>query len=147
MKSGMAFFHCNENSAACRANFSTAAKSSFDRRAIIGRLDHTRGKMNVTVRRCRSQKLDVIFGGHRARNSVRLRPLHQMIGRGPIAVAIQQRANDSAIQNARKSLVFFLRRPIGDDFIAMGETHDVKPLGIRRSTPETCVLRRVMFLQ
>ena len=103
--------------------------------------------MNVTGCRRRSQEFDLVLGRHRARDGVRLHPLHQMIRGGPVAVAIQQRADDPAIQNARKRFVFFLRRPIGDDFIAPGEAPDVQALEIRRSTTETGVVRRVILLQ
>lgn len=143
----MAFLNRDENPPTARANFSAATERSFDGRAIICRLDHPSGKMNVTVRGCRSQKFDLIFGGHRAWDGIRLRLLHQTIRSRPIAVAIEQRADNSAIQNARKRLIFLLRRPISDDFIAFGEAPDMETFGIRGSAAKTGVVRRVSFLQ
>jgi len=47
-------------------------------------------------------------------------------------MAIEQRADDAAIQNALKSFVFFLWFPLRNDFVVLRETANVQPIRIRR---------------
>jgi hypothetical protein len=48
-----------------------------------------------------------------------------MIGGRPIAMAIEQCADDAAIQNSIKRLVFFLWLPLCDDFAVVWKTPDM----------------------
>jgi hypothetical protein len=51
--------------------------------------------------------------------------LHQMIGSRPIAMAIEQRADDAAVQYSPKSFVFFFWFPLCDNFAVLWETPDM----------------------
>ena len=107
MKGGMAFFHRDENSATGRANFSTSGECSFDGRAIVGQIDNFRGKKHRIIRRRWPEQFDCIIRRDSARRVVLVRLLHQMTGGRPIAMAIEQRADDAAIQNSRETLRIF----------------------------------------
>jgi len=135
----MTFFDRNENAAACRANFSATAQRAFNCRTIDPsrtgtKIDNVRGKRDWTVGRRWSEQFDRIFGGHRARRMIRAGVFHQMISRSPVAMTIEQRADDSAVQNAGKRFVLRLRLPFRDDFAVPGKTADAQTLGIRRTT-------------
>jgi len=122
---GMAFFHCDENSAAGCASFSAGAQCSFDGRAIIGQIDNLGGKKHRIIRRSWPEQFDRIFRSDRAWRVLLLRTLHQMIGGCPITMAIEQRANDTAIQNALEGFVFSIRFPFRDDFTISWEAPDM----------------------
>src|SRR5438477_9597331 len=70
-----------------------------------------------------------------------------MPGRSPIAVAIKQRADDSAVQDSGEGFIFFFRLPLGDNFVATNKAANMKPVRIRRAAAETGVGRRVKFLE
>jgi len=93
----MAFFDRDENAATGGANFSAGAQCSFNRRAIIGQIDNFRRKKDRIVRRSRPKQFNRIFRRHRAWRMVLIRALHQVIGGRPVAVTIEQRANNPAI--------------------------------------------------
>jgi hypothetical protein len=62
-------------------------------------------------------------------------------------MAIEQRADDAAVQHAGKGLIARLRFPLRDDFIAADKTADVESIRIRRTATEAGILRRVLFLE
>src|SRR5437763_860438 len=66
---------------------------------------------------------------------------------GPIAVAIEQSADNPAVQDAGEGFVFFLRLPFGHDFIAANETANMKPFWIRGAATKAGVGRCVEFLE
>src|SRR5437764_15367617 len=70
-----------------------------------------------------------------------------MISCGPVAVAIEQRPDDAAIQDSIKSFVFLLRFPFGDDLAILRETSNVQPARIRRATTPANIVRSVFFLK
>src|SRR2546421_2601131 len=78
---------------------------------------------------------------------IRARVFHQMIGRGPVAMAIEQRPNDSAIQDAGKRFVLRLRRPLRDDVAVFRKTANPQTFAIRRSTAPARIFRSVLLLQ
>ena len=73
--------------------------------------------------------------------------IHQMPGCRPIAVAIEERADNATIQDSRERFVALLRFPFGHDFIAADEAANVEAVRIRRAAAETGVGRRVKFLK
>lgn len=143
----MAFFDRDENAATRRANFSAGGERSFDGRAVVRKIDNVRGEMDCVVRGRRPQKLDRVIRGNSTRRAISASAFHQMIGAGPIAVTVEQRADDSAVQNAGKRFVFFLGLPISHDFVASDEAANVQSFGICRAAAEASVVRRVMFLE
>src|SRR5437763_2345137 len=73
--------------------------------------------------------------------------LHQMIGRGPVAVTIEQRADNSAVQNAGKRFVFRLGLPLSHNFAVLGKTSDPQTIAIRRTATPARISRSVLFLK
>ena len=143
----MTFLDRDENAAAGRANFSAGAQCAFNRRAIIGQIDNVRGKGDWSVRRSWPQQFDRIFSRHRAGRMVSACVFHQMIGRGPIAVTVEQRADDAAIQHAGKRFVLRLRLPFGNDFAVFSKAADAQTVRIRRAATPTRIFGSVLFLK
>src|SRR5262249_45463784 len=73
--------------------------------------------------------------------------VHQMPGRCPIAMTVQQGSDNSAIQHPRKGLVAFCRHPITDDLLAPWETADPQAFGISRTATPTSVVWCVFLLK
>src|SRR5437762_8037136 len=67
----------------------------------------------------------------------------------PVAVAIEKRAADAAVQDAFERLVVRLRPPLGHDLAAVAghEALDAEPLLVGRTAAEAAVLRSVSVLQ
>src|SRR5438874_2846029 len=74
-------------------------------------------------------------------------PLHQMIRCSPVAMTIEQRANDTAIQNSVERFVFLLRFPFGNHFAIFWKTADMQSFGVRRTAAPAGIIRRVFFLK
>ena len=143
----MTFLHRDKNSAARRTNFSASAQRALNGRAIVCDVDDSRGKKQRVARWSWPQHFDRIFGSHSAWRAILFRALHQMIRRGPVAMAIEQRADDAAIQDSTKRFVFFLRFPFGDQFAVVGETSNMQPIRICRAATEADIVGRVFFLK
>src|SRR5690348_11477852 len=69
-----------------------------------------------------------------------------MPGGGPVAMTVEQRADDAAAQHAVESFVLFARLPLGHDLVAVRKAAHVQTLRIRRPTTEAREIRRVSFL-
>ena len=78
---------------------------------------------------------------------VRAGVFHQMIGRGPVAMAIEQRADDSAVQDSGKRLVFLLRLPFSNDLAVFDEAANMQTLAVRWTATEAGILGSVLFLK
>ena len=72
--------------------------------------------------------------------------LHQVHRRGPVAVAVEQRAADAAVEDVVERLVMRLGRPLADELVALFEAADAQPFLVGRAAAEAAVLRRVRFL-
>jgi len=147
MVRGMAFLHCDKGAAAGRAYFPAAAQRAFNRRAISSRFDDFRAEVDRPVGRRRTEQFDRVIGSHGARNAVRAGLFHEVISRGPVAMAIEQRADDSAVQNSGKSFVFLLRLPFRHDRVALRKTANAQALRISRPATPAPIVRRVFFLE
>ena len=147
MESGMTFFNRHKSPATSRANFSAAGQCPIDNRAVPFRLNHFRGEKNRRICRRGAQQLDRVICRNRAGRPIFTGLVHQMPGRRPIAVAIEERPDDAAIQDSGKRFVARLRFPFRDDFFAAHKTANVEALRIRRATPKAGIFRRVFFLE
>src|SRR4051812_35123265 len=72
---------------------------------------------------------------------------HHRVGRRPIQMTVEQRADDAAVQHSRKGFLPLFGFKVGHDFITLREAANVQPLWIRRTTTEARVVRRVSFLK
>lgn len=84
----------------------------------------------------RAEEFDVKIRRDRAVRFTFAITLHQKNRRRPIRVAIEQSANDTAIQHPRKRLMMRFGVPDGDDLIPIRKARDMQSLLIRRATAE-----------
>jgi len=105
MKCRMAWFDRHEHAAAGRADFAVRRERSFNHHAIAFRLRHVREQLQRRFERRGSLELHRKFGSDRARRGIEPSHFHQMMGGGPIRVAIEQRSHDAAVDHAGKRLV------------------------------------------
>jgi hypothetical protein len=147
MKSGMTFFDGDKHAAASGANFPASGQLSVNRSAVRGRFDDLSGKKYPIVRRCRTKELDRVVRGYGAGRMIFASLSHEMIRSCPVAVAIEQRADNAAIQNPGESFVTRLRFPFRDDLRALREAADAQTLRIRRTATPAGIVRRKAFLE
>jgi hypothetical protein len=62
-------------------------------------------------------------------------------------VTVQQRADDSAVQDPVERLVMRLRAPLRDDLVPLDAALDPQPFLVGRPAPEAAVVRRVGVLK
>lgn len=115
--------------------------------SVVLRLVYLRAQRHQAVGRTRTQELHRVVGGHRAGRRFGPSPLHQVHRRSPVAVAVEQRADDAAAQDVLERLVVFLGLPLRDRLVALGEAANAQPLRVRRTTAKAGVLRGVASLQ
>src|SRR5439155_26841246 len=147
MISGMPFFDRDKDSATNGADFSPGAQCSLDGRTIIRQVHNVGGKKYRIVRRSGPQQFDRILRGDRAWRPILVCTFHQMISRCPVAVAIEQCADDAAIQDFLKSFVFFLRFPLGDDFAVLREASNMQSVRVRGAATPADIVRSIFFLK
>ena len=73
--------------------------------------------------------------------------LHQVIRRGPVAMTVEQCANDPAAQHSRKCFLIGFRVEGCDDFIAAREAANVQTFLVRWTTAKASHAWRVSFLE
>lgn len=136
MVSRMPFLDRNKGPAAGRAYFVIRDQFGLDRGPIFTRFDDTGHEFDRRIARRRPQEFDMKIGGDGAIRFVLSVPLHQKIGGRPVRMAIEQRADDPAIQHPRKRLMMRLSMPNGPDFVSVREAVDLQPLIISRPAAE-----------
>jgi hypothetical protein len=62
-------------------------------------------------------------------------------------VAVEQGADDAAVEDAAEGLMVLFGRTVTDELVALLEAPDAKALLVRGTAPETAVLRCVLLLQ
>ena len=123
----MSGFDRDERSATGCADLVVRDQLAFDIADCQLTLPHARPVLPAIGRR-RAQELDRVLGGDGARWLVSAGLLHQVPRRGPVAMAVEQRADDAAAQHSFKRFVLLARLPLGDDFIAIRKAADVQAL-------------------
>jgi len=144
---GVAFFHRDKNSVTRGANFSSRAQCSFHGCSIIRQIDNSGGQKDRIARRRWSEQFDGVFRGDGAWRAILFCALHQIISSCPVAMAIEQRADDAAIQDSIKSFILLLRFPFSDDSPVIWETSNVQPMRVRRAAAPAGIVRCVFFLK
>jgi len=144
---GMTFFHGDKNSATSGADFSSSSQGALDSRAVIGDLHNPGREKNRIVRGSWPQHFDGVLRSDRAGRPIPASAFHQMICCRPITMAIEQCANDPAVQDSLKSLVFFFRFPLSDHFAVFRKTANMQAVWICRAAAEANVSRRIFFLE
>jgi hypothetical protein len=137
----------DESPPAARRRPAVRLQGCFHSRAIPRGLDDSRAQLQGNVHRRRAFQENVEVRRHRARRRIRTGLLLEVVRRGPVAVAIEERAADSAVQDAVERLVVRLRAPFADQGVAFDEAPDAQSPLVGRPATEALVLRRVPFLQ
>src|SRR6185369_12799552 len=133
----MTGFDGDESAATSGADFVMRDQLAFDECFVATRLDHTRDEFYWTVARRRAQEFDRVLGRDGTGRLVGAALLHQMPCRRPVAVTIEERADDPAAQHSLECFVLLARLPLSDNLFAICKTANVQALRVRRSTAET----------
>src|SRR5205085_9376225 len=90
-----------------------------------------------------------VVGGDGAVRAFSASAAHEVVGGRPVRVAVEERADDAAVEHARISLVVRLRLPVADELFAVGggEAANAQALLVRGAAAEAGASRRVAFLQ
>src|SRR6185369_2896557 len=119
---------------------------TLNRSAIVSCFDHARDESYRLVGRRRTQQFDCILSRHGAGWFVSAALFHQMPCGGPVAMTIEQSADDAAAQNTGERFVFRFGLPLGDNLFTFSKTANVQTFRICGSTAETGKVRSVSFL-
>src|ERR1051326_3862714 len=143
----MAGLNGDESASARRGDFVVRDQLTFDDGAIISRFDHARAQVDRLIGWRRTFESNRVIGCDSARWMIDSGFLHQVISRGPIAMTIEQRADDAATQHPRKRFLISRGMESSDNFITFGKAANVQPFFIRWSTAKASHVRRVSFLK
>lgn len=143
----MAFFDGNKSAPAGVANFPACDKFGFYDRSVVCGFHDSRLQRDRSIDRCWPKQFYVEICRYSKRHLVLTTLFHKVIGRCPVRVTVEQRADYATVQNTGKRLMVRFRSPLGNDLVTLRETADVQPFLIRRSAAETNAFRRIFFLQ
>ena len=143
----MPFLNGYERPAAGGRDLAASFECCFNDRAIRTGLDDPRAKRHSSRHRSRAFENDMKICGDCAGRSRYAGLLHQMMRRGPVAVAIEQRSADPSVEHIRKRLMMFLRGPRRDELVSLDETTNSQPLLISRTAAKAAVVRSESFLK
>src|SRR6266496_502058 len=143
----MAFLDGDEGAATRGGDVTAGFERRFDDCAISHELGELGSQPDRRIHGGGAAKLHMEVRRNGAGRLVGSLGLHQMIGRRPVAVAVEERADDAAIEHVLESVMVSFRLPSGDDFIAFDEALDVKTFVVGGSATKAYVLRRVAILQ
>ena len=143
---GMARFDSDERAATSRANFVVRDQLAFDDRFIASRLNHTRDEFDGSIARRWAQELDRILSSDSARRLVGAALLHQVPRRRPVAMTVEECADDPAAQHSLKRFIPGARLPLRHNLVAISKTADVQALRVCWSTTEAREIRGKCFL-
>ena len=118
----------------------------FHHRAIAGRLHHVRAQVQRHSHRRGAFERHVKVGGHGAWWRRLAVLVHQVHRRCPVAVAVEERADDPAVEHPGVGLVVRLRLPSGHQAIPHLVALDPQPLVVGGAAAEAAILRRVTIL-
>jgi hypothetical protein len=144
---GMTRLDGDESPVAGSRNVVIRDQLACDNRAIVLHLNHTRNEPQQSVGRRWAQQLDRVIRRYCAGRMIRAIALHQMICRGPVAVAVEQRADDATTQHPGEGFLVSLRLKFRHDFIAMREAANVQATIVCLAAAEAGVVWGVSFLK
>jgi hypothetical protein len=142
----MSRLNSHKGSSTRGANFVVRDQFTFDDRAVFSRLDDARTHSYRLIGWRWALQRDRVVGCNGTRRFVRAGFLHQVPGGSPVAMTIEQRADDAAAQHAGERLILCARLPLGDNFITDREAADVQAFRIRGATTKTGKIRCESFL-
>lgn len=145
--SGMSLCHSDEQPTTRRRDLFARIELRLNDRAIVFGAHNPRPQSQGPCHGRRALELNVKVRGHRTRRSRFAALLHDVPGRRPVAMAVEQRATNATVQDPFEGLVVCLGRPFGDNFVPLNDTADPQPLCVGWATPKTLVVRRVGLLK
>lgn len=92
----MSGFHRDERAVAGSAELAVRNQLTFDDYSITGRFNDARNHVDWSVSWRWAQEFDCVVGGHCARWSFEAAGFHEVPGRGPIAVTVEQSSDDAS---------------------------------------------------
>ena len=137
MISRVARFDCDKRAAAGCSHLVVREQFAFHYCPAICRFNYARDQMDWFIGRRWPQKFDCVIGGDCAGRMVQTIALHQVIRSRPVAMAVEQCADNSAAEHSRKRFLVGFRLPISDHFFALGKAADVQPFFVCRATTKT----------
>src|SRR5215213_6234368 len=135
-----------EGAATSRANFVVRDQLAFYDCFVASRFNNARDEFHWPIARRRAQELDGVLSGDSTRWLIGAALLHQVPRCRPVAVTIEERADDAAAQHSLKRFILLTRLPLRDNLVAIRKTADVKALRVRWPTAKTREIRGVGFL-
>lgn len=146
MIGGMAGFHCDEGAATGCRDLVMCDQLAFNHGAISAGFNHARHQPHRLVRRRRPSQGNLVISGDCAGRMIGARALHQMISSGPVAMTVEQRADDAAAEHPGKCLLIRLGLKFRDYFVTLRKAANVQPLFVRRPATKARIVGRVGFL-
>ena len=128
-------------------SFVLGANRGLDHRLAVARFNDPCFELQGLVTGGRQIKNDLVFRRNGTRRRVSMRSDHQMPGSCPIHVAVQQRADNAAIDHALESLVMRLGFKYGNHPVILHKALDLQSVFIGRSTSETNQMGCKLILQ
>jgi hypothetical protein len=148
VEGGMAGFHRDERPGAGGANFPVGGKCPLHPGAVGRGLDDAGLEGEVGVHGSGREQLDGVAGGDGAGRLGEGIALHEVPRGGPIAVAVEQGADDAAVENPGKCRVVRAWFPGRKErAVGPGKTADMQTLGVGGTAAEADACWRIAFLQ
>src|SRR5690242_615668 len=114
---GMARLDRDEGAATSGADFVVRDQLAFDDRFVASRFHHACDEFHWAIARRRAQEFDRVVCRDGARRFIRAALLHQVPRRRPVAMTVEQRADNPAAQHPFKRLILLAWLPLRDYFI------------------------------
>ena len=143
----VARLHGHEGAVTSRADFIVRDQLTFNNRPIVCRFNHARAQLHGLIGWGRPRQPDRIVRRDGAGRMIGAGFFHQVVRGGPVAVTIEERANNSAAQHSGKCFLISFRIERGGYFLAVREAANVQALFIRRAATEARHVWRIRFLE
>ena len=101
----VAFAYRDEQTPAGGRDLTAGRQLRLHRDAVVGGGDDATAEVDGTIGGRGALQPDRVFRGHRDRRLIRAASLHQVVSRSPVAVAVEQRPDDPAVQDSRERLM------------------------------------------
>lgn len=118
-------FDSDEGAAASSAHFTMSNQFTFNDSAVLGRFYDARDEFYWVVGRRWPKKLNTVFGGYGAWRRTRASFVHQVPGPRPVAMAVEQSADNAAAQHSLKRFVFLAWLPFCDNLVTVWKAANV----------------------
>lgn len=149
VKRWMPFAYRDERTSAGARHLAPGFQGRVDHYLVAFHRSHVRFHRQRPCGGGRPSQRHVEVRGHRARWCVEPSSFHQVVGSGPVGVAIEQGSCDAPVEHPREGLVVRFGLPHADEFVARttrGEAPDPKAFRVGWPATEADVVRSVTFL-